>query len=83
MSALPKLQIEVANTVINEIIEGTFEYRKDWINEMIARLELHDPVFHSYVTHLSIPQRVIALIIYRLFETQIEVDVLEKQSSLE
>lgn len=82
---LPKIDPGVLGTVSDEI-SGNLTKTEIWVENMHAKIKLHDPVLGDFIqTRIArngAAAVASALIIYRIFETQIEVDQLNEQGKL-
>ncbi len=80
---LPKLSMGVVTTVLREINVDSTGYNDKWVQDMLVRIKLSDSVFFGFicntVKHSGPTAATTALVAYRMFESQIEINQLEEQ----
>ncbi len=82
---LPKLDIVVVTTALREISRDSPGFDPEWVDNMLARIKVHDPVFYAYLKNMRLQSGELAansaMFTYRMFESQISVNQLEAQFS--
>lgn len=79
---LPKTPIGVISAILTEVDSEHIQYDLHWVDNMISKIDLHDPVMAAYIRgvrkRIGEHAALTGLLVYRILESTLEVQQLEE-----